>query len=458
MQSRIWNDILRLRKFLWVYFFLLIIEGALRKWIAPSLSTPLLIVRTPIVLVIYAIALRAYVFPRNLMMGAILSISLLSLFAGLLMLPETPIVALFGFQATFLHLPLLFIIPRVFDSSDVRRVGYWTLVLSIPLALLMIAQFVSPSSGWLNAGAGEGSSQLGSALNHVRASATFSFITGPVFFYTLVAAFLCDHLFSGGKYPLWLVSASSLSTAMAAATAGSRTLALSLLIVIACALFIGIFLQPHLLLRSIKVAVVLAFVGLVAAQLPLFNDAFHVLSVRTEGANAGEGGIEGVFNSRILNTYTEPFEKLFDANPLGQGLGVGTAGGSNLLTGETVSTLKGSWEVEWERNIFECGPFLGLAFVILRISIIVAMGWSAFFWARRNNTLPLLLYCGCFTGLLQGNFGQATTVGFSVFIGGLCLASMRPSGQLSTSEDMVRSASSQSHTELAAQILRKQTP
>jgi hypothetical protein len=50
---------------IWLYFWLLIWEGALRKWIFPSLSAPLLIVRDPVVILIYAIALAQGVFPLN---------------------------------------------------------------------------------------------------------------------------------------------------------------------------------------------------------------------------------------------------------------------------------------------------------------------------------------------------------------------------------------------------------
>ena len=37
---------------IWLYFFLWIFEGALRKWVLPSLATPLLIVRDPIAIFI----------------------------------------------------------------------------------------------------------------------------------------------------------------------------------------------------------------------------------------------------------------------------------------------------------------------------------------------------------------------------------------------------------------------
>jgi hypothetical protein len=40
----------RLRQLIWLYFWLLIFEGALRKWVFPGLSNILLLVRDPIAL------------------------------------------------------------------------------------------------------------------------------------------------------------------------------------------------------------------------------------------------------------------------------------------------------------------------------------------------------------------------------------------------------------------------
>src|SRR5438128_12425793 len=54
-----------IRFLIWVYLILLILEGSLRKWIVPEYSNPLLVVRDPVVILIYILALRARVFPFN---------------------------------------------------------------------------------------------------------------------------------------------------------------------------------------------------------------------------------------------------------------------------------------------------------------------------------------------------------------------------------------------------------
>ena len=52
-----------LKKLFWAYFLLLIFEGALRKWVMPGLSAPLLLIRDPLGLLILIEAFRTYKWP-----------------------------------------------------------------------------------------------------------------------------------------------------------------------------------------------------------------------------------------------------------------------------------------------------------------------------------------------------------------------------------------------------------
>ena len=54
-----------IKRLIWLYFFLLIFEGTLRKWVLPQFSDVLLVIRDPVALVIYYLALRARIFPRS---------------------------------------------------------------------------------------------------------------------------------------------------------------------------------------------------------------------------------------------------------------------------------------------------------------------------------------------------------------------------------------------------------
>src|ERR1700704_1216070 len=93
-----------IRRLIWLYFWLLLIEGALRKWVLPKLSTPLLIIRDPVLLLAYILAWRAGVFPRNRWVLALGIIGFLSLVASLIPLWPYPLTRIlfisgYGFHA-----------------------------------------------------------------------------------------------------------------------------------------------------------------------------------------------------------------------------------------------------------------------------------------------------------------------------------------------------------------------
>ena len=59
------TDYAFIKKLIWAYFFLLLFEGALRKWFLPSLSQGLLIIRDPLVIWIYYLSYIKGLFPLN---------------------------------------------------------------------------------------------------------------------------------------------------------------------------------------------------------------------------------------------------------------------------------------------------------------------------------------------------------------------------------------------------------
>src|SRR5947209_14696675 len=152
------------RVLIWMYLALLLIEGALRKWALPGLSDPLLVIRDPVVLAIYFFALQAHVFPRNAYVVLLGIVGGLSVIVSILLLyPYVPIkavllVTLYGFRCDFLHLPLMFVMAAALDANDVKKIGYWTLLLMIPMAVLMIVQFRASPDAFINktVGLGEG--------------------------------------------------------------------------------------------------------------------------------------------------------------------------------------------------------------------------------------------------------------------------------------------------------------
>src|SRR5438067_11868110 len=75
--------LVHLKRWIWVYFFFLIFEGTFRKWILPQFSDVLLVVRDPVVLVIYVLAIKARLFPRN---NWVLSLAIIGIISWLVSL------------------------------------------------------------------------------------------------------------------------------------------------------------------------------------------------------------------------------------------------------------------------------------------------------------------------------------------------------------------------------------
>ena len=415
-----------IRGLIWLYLILLVVEGALRKWVFPALSNPLLIIRDPVVILIYILALKARCFAWNRYNVSLALIAGLSWLVGFLVLIPylSPVTVLlvtgYGVRSSFLHLPLIFVIPAVFDIEDVKRIGWWFILGLIPMALLMAAQFKSSPDSFINrvAGLGEGL-QIQTAGGKVRPPATFSFISGAIFYLSTGTAFLLHALLARLQYKNWLLLAGGLSLIVGVAVSGSRGAVLSVGLVVA-ALGVILVVKPSAMTtlgRNLFLAAILLWA---ASHLPVFREGIGVISERfTMTAEEEEKSIAGGLALRVLEGFTEGFQLMTRAPIGGYGLGIGTNGGAKFLTGRVMFLLT---EGEWGRIVLESGPILGGAFLAWRSILTISLGFFSLRQLRAGNLLPVFLYCAGALALLNGQFGQPTNVGFAVLVCGLCLA------------------------------------
>src|SRR5216684_2649169 len=230
----------RIRQLIWLYLWLLLIEGALRKWVMPRFSNPLLLVRDPVMVAIYFYAIKARVFPRNFWVVFLWVIGGLSLLVSIVVLfPFLRFdwileVTFYGFRSNFFHLPLIFIMASVFDEEDVRKFGWWILVLMVPMSLVMVAQFEASPDSFINRTAGLGEAeQLTAGGGKIRPPGTFSFISGPVFYMSVTAAFLIYGALTRTVYKNWLLIGAATALVIGIAVSGSKSSVASVLLVVA---------------------------------------------------------------------------------------------------------------------------------------------------------------------------------------------------------------------------------
>lgn len=421
--------IIAIKRLIWAYFWLLVIEGALRKWVLTRYSDPLLVIRDPVAIAIYLLAIKARVFPRNVWVYSLLIIGAVSLIVGALVLqPYMPIrplllVTLFGWRSNFLHLPLIWVIAKVFDAKEVKRLGWWMLVTLVPLTIVMALQFNASPDSFVNrvAGGSAEAQQIDAGGGKIRPPATFSFISGVIFYAAASAAYLLYGALKRDTYPSWLLFAAGFALVVATAVSGSRSVLLAVLLVVA-SLGVIVLLRPSQINQFGRILLIVVAVMLIVTRLPIFKEGVGILSERfTASAEAAETTVAGGLFDRMLGGFIEPLNAFGHTPLFGYGLGIGTNAGAKFLTGRAVFLLS---ESEWSRVLLESGPILGLAFVLWRLLLTTRLGYLSVVQLQRGNILPIILYSSCFLTLLNGQFGQPTNLGFATLISGLCLASM----------------------------------
>jgi hypothetical protein len=411
---------------IWVYFWLLILEGALRKWILPGLSAPLLIVRDPIVLFIYWSAYRSRRIPsRDLAPFAIVALMLVALaMVQVAIRIDDPSIALYGVRSYLLHLPLIFVVKYAFTKKDVRKVGRWLMILSVPMTLLMVQQYRASPTSWLNAGAGGATgAQLIFTGEHVRASGTFSFVTGTADFFPFVQAFLIFGIARIGTYPNWLMGAATVANIVALPVSGSRTLFFASIVVVGCGV-LSLLSNLRSFSRLITVGAGVLITALICSQVPVFRDSLTSFRERWETADRTEGGegAQGILKLRVLDALIQPFATLDDQPLLGNGIGLGSNVAAASKTGEQGFLLS---ESEWPRMVEECGPFFGVLFLGYRVLLCGMLIAAPLSLRGRHATLGLLLAAAVVPQILLNGIEQTTNLGFMALGGGLCLAAAK---------------------------------
>ncbi|HVS62079.1 MAG TPA: hypothetical protein VMT85_01120 [Thermoanaerobaculia bacterium] len=178
----------RWRQALIAAMVLLVLEGAIRKWLLPAQQDFVYFAKDALLLAAYA----GYVKDRGwariaqprlpgfyLLLAASTAWYALEVFN-----PQLPnlLVGLLGFKAYLLYAPLVWVIPAAFpETRSLARFVRWYALLAIPVGLLASLQFLAPGSSPLNTYArldgGAGPVGFGTS-SFIRVTGTFSYITG----------------------------------------------------------------------------------------------------------------------------------------------------------------------------------------------------------------------------------------------------------------------------------------
>ncbi len=411
-------------------YYLLILEGALRKWVAPAFQMELFFIRDPFLCFVYAFALMKGLWPRpSVLFWCGLALALIGFNLTLWHLADTSLTLLaYGWRNYFAYLPLTFIIGEQFRYSDWLRIVRFTVLVSIPVAALCVLQSVSSPTAAINAGFGATSDEMfvpfGVAGDVIRATGLFTSGTGQVQFIGSLAVMLfwmwSD--FNGRhSFGRWALPSLAVSAIVMLVVGGHRAaFVLVALVALAGTLMSYAFQGSR---RSSRLAFALMFLGflVIISGRYLFRQQAEAIVQRTQDAAEGDSAYSmGLVNRSIseFGNFTD-FVHLVDWT--GAGLGVG--GNAGDILGANVRV--GFAEDDWSRNIVDLGPIAGLIFIIYRIALVVSAGAGAIAANRKyQDVLPILLMGFVGVTILSGQItGQGSVNGYGWIFLGLCLAS-----------------------------------
>lgn len=417
------------RKAIWVYLFLLIFEGALRKWFLPQLATPLLLVRDPIAIWLTVVGLqRGWI--KSGYITVMMVVSTISMLMTLAVGHHNLFVALFGWRIYFFHYPMIFVLGKVLSRTDLLKIGQFILWVSIPMTALIVVQFYSPQTAWVNIGVGgEGSAGFAGALGYFRPSGTFSFTSGYVMYQALVGCYLLYYLlmnstlpkeYQFSKYILIILAGCYI---LSIPTSISRTHFFQTCVFLLF-LFLAAIRKNKLKSKFIMSAIMVVVAVFVLSLLGIGNESMEAFIARFETANEIEGGVDGVIGDRYVGGLLSSLIN-FNTPVFGYGIGLGTNVGAKAMGGNMYS-FGFNAENEWSRIIGECGLLFGLIIISVRLLFSIEM-WKRSYnrLAKRFDLLPWMLSAGMMLTVPQGQWSIPTNLGFCILFGGLTLAAVK---------------------------------
>lgn len=416
------------RKAIWIYIFLLIFEGALRKWFLPSLATPLLLVRDPIAIWLTITGLQKC-WINSGYAKAMIVVASISFLMTMAVGHHNLFVALFGWRIYFFHFPMIFVMGKVLTRTDLLKIGQFILWVSIPMTVLIFMQFHSPQTAWVNMGVGgEGTASFQGALGYMRPPGTFSFTSGYVFFQAVVGCYLLYYLLMNTTLPkeyqfnkiILIILAGCYLLSIPTSISRSHFFQTGVFLIF---LFIAAMRKNKLKSKFLKFAIIAVVAGVILYFSGIGGTSVEAFTARFEGANEAEGGVEGAIGDRYVGGLLGSLIN-FQIPVFGYGIGLGTNVGAKIMGGNMYS-FGFNAENEWSRIIGECGMLFGLIIIGIRLFFSLDIWKRAYnLLVKKYDLLPWMLSAGMMLTLPQGQWGIPTNLGFCILFGGLTLAAI----------------------------------
>lgn len=407
-----------------------VFEGAIRKWVTPALTNPMVLLRDGLALYGLFWALKT-----GKMHGGQNGAQALWLWTALVVLwglfqlmvnQSSPLVYLVGLRFWLLYLWFAYAAAVSMTQDDFRYITktlFWLVLVMAPLAVL---QSSLPPSAFLNKQVdGDEETVFRLTADIVRTTGTFSFTLGYTTLIAIFTPFVLSLLSPGAKLwgKSWVPKAIFFALAVATMVSGSRS---------ALIMFGAMFLiYMYIVVRYTKssaaskkstkansVAMLVGVVLILAAVPYLFYRSVEATKERFETAAEVEDSTD-----RVTSIFFGEPRIYKDISLIGAGVGSGNNFSAVLTTGERTFLLA---ETEAARTILE-GGILGFVFIGIKLLIIfIGFRRSLTIARRTGNSLPLLLWVTLAVALLTWSIiGQLTVNALGYLLLGLGIASLR---------------------------------
>lgn len=373
-----------------VFFLLAVVDGALRKWVMPSQSLVLFLLKDVVLagsFALFALTHSPFQLPRPmkktwlpLLLGLYIYVVLLQAFN---FTQPNLMVRVLGLKAHLAYLPLLVLLPALLAclrrwTPEQLLLGYMGGV-AAPVMLLGIYQFSQPPTAWINQYVAETES-IASASGRPRITGTFSYIAGMTSFmlFNILLGFgvTVGGLMGERRRMTWFGAGFLTLSLIVMPMSGSRSpLYFSVLLIAGVSVL--------LLRRRGGGTALLGGLALVAGGMLLvttqtnLDEGWTALQERIETTSDEERRVEGILEG--------PFEGIRQAGLLGYGVGSLHQAAPRLVPGSYSASdwvPVGYVENGVMRIIYELGALGWLALLALKCTI----AWMAYQALNRART------------------------------------------------------------------------
>ena len=190
----LWVSALNWRVSVKTALYVVVLEGALRKWVLPQASELIYFLKDDILLGAYIGYLARERFPFRALIakgggtGWLLALALILVFEILNPALNSVLVGLLGAKGYLLYVPLAFLLPDLFRSTEeLQRFLRRYLLFCIPICILGVAQFYAPADSAINIYA---KSEVEVQVvefeeGNVRVTGTFPYLAGYAVYLTM---------------------------------------------------------------------------------------------------------------------------------------------------------------------------------------------------------------------------------------------------------------------------------